>query len=393
MTTANISKKDTTSLKEQLEKLAAQGFTGKLEISAIQRKWDIFFCLGRLAWATGGDFPQRRFRRVWRQHGLQNGNKMLSEFSLMKSRSAICEHYEFFRTAAKQNQFDRRRITAIVGSNCQEVFFDILQQEAWELLSYQALPETGLDKTSLLMSGLLWPKQVFPEAYQEWLAWQKAGLQNISPHQIPAIAQPQKLQQMTSPGTYSVLTKAIDGRRSLWDLAIATQKELWRLGKALLPYIQQGIIKLKTVEAADGDEDTTGAIASVGQSATPPSKPFCIACIDDSSYIHQQMEHIATQVGWRFVAIEDSVKAVPILLESSPDLIFLDLVMPVANGYEVCAQIRRVEVLKSVPVVILTSQGGVINNTRARLAGANAFLNKPIQPAQIIAIAQRLVSQ
>ena len=395
MTTANVPRKSSAYLKEQLDQQAEKGFTGKLEVTATNSKWDLFFCLGRLVWATDSQYPNRRFRRIWQQTYPRILQNLPKNFPDSYKQSVICQYYEFLRTTAKQKKLTQESIYAIVRSNSQEVLFDILQHESWETLTYQALPEKGLDKASILMSSLLWPRQIFPEAQKEWLSWQQVGLQDISPHQVPTISQPEKLQQMTAPTTYQVLVKAIDGRRSLRDLAIATSKELWRLGKSLLPYVRQGVIELKTLE------DTVGAIAYSRQSQTTTteskpnqqSKPIYIACIDDSVQIQKQMQHIANQEGWRFVGIQNSVQTLPKLLESPPDLIFLDLVMPIANGYEICAQIRRVKALQSIPIIILTSQDGAINQARARLVGTNSFLSKPIQPDKIRNIVQQYIFQ
>ena len=388
MTTTPLPEQNTACLSQQLQKYAQQGFTGKLDITAKDWHWTLFFCLGRLVWATGGQHPHRRFRRLWQQ----NCPQVLPN---RRDRSngkhpAICANYELFRTLVKQGQLQPGTIQAMVRDNCQEVCFDILQQETLETLVYQASPDGGLEKVSTLMSGLLWPRQVFPAAYQEWMDWQAAGLQQISPHEVPIIAQPEKLQQMTSATTYQVLAKAIDGRRSLRDLAIATNKPLWRLGKSLLPYFRHHVLQRTTVP------DYSSAIASPRIStptanANQQKQTFRIACIDDSAHIQKQMQQITSHAGWQFVEIQDAVKAVPNLLESMPHLIFLDLVMPIANGYEVCAQIRRVKTLKSIPVVILTSQDGTLDRMRAHFVGANAFLTKPIQPAQVLEVAQKYI--
>jgi chemotaxis family two-component system response regulator PixG len=401
MTATNLPEQNTAYLNQQLEKYAQQGFTGRLDIAAVDRSWNLFFCLGRLVWATDSCYSNRRFRRVWQQTCPQVLPNLSGENIRSKQQTAICANYELFRTIAKQGQLSQESIQAMVRRNCHEVFFDILQQEGVETLFYQASPDGGLEKVSTLMSGLLWPRQIFPYAYQEWMDWQAAGLQEISPHEVPSIAQPEKLQQMTAATTYQVLEKAIDGRRCLRDLAVATNKQLWRLGKSLLPYFRQRVIKLTTVS------DFSSAIASpristptkipqqLQQQPTPSKTSYQsqperrIACIDDSAHIQKQMQHIVSQAGWQFIEIQDSIKALPSLLESLPHLIFLDLVMPIANGYEVCAQIRRVRALQSIPVVILTSQDGTIDRMRARFVGANAFLSKPIQPERVLAIAQQ----
>ncbi|MFP3436004.1 response regulator, partial [Paraburkholderia sp. SIMBA_061] len=71
-----------------------------------------------------------------------------------------------------------------------------------------------------------------------------------------------------------------------------------------------------------------------------------IACVDDSPQTQKMIETIAQALGYDFLPIYESVEALPTLIEKKPRLIFLDLVMPVVNGYELAHQIRRVEALK-----------------------------------------------
>jgi chemotaxis family two-component system response regulator PixG len=101
------------------------------------------------------------------------------------------------------------------------------------------------------------------------------------------------------------------------------------------------------------------------------------------------MSQILTQAGYRCINVQDPVKALPILLEHKPGLIFLDLVMPVANGYEICGQIRRVSVFKDTPVIILTSNDGIVDRVRAKMVGSSGFLAKPIERSKVLAILQR----
>jgi two-component system, chemotaxis family, response regulator PixG len=101
------------------------------------------------------------------------------------------------------------------------------------------------------------------------------------------------------------------------------------------------------------------------------------------------MERILTEAGYGFVGIQDSIQALPTLIERKPSLIFLDLVMPVANGYEICAQIRRVSQFKDIPIVILTSNDGIIDRVRAKMVGSSGFLAKPVDADKVLAIARR----
>ena len=65
-------------------------------------------------------------------------------------------------------------------------------------------------------------------------------------------------------------------------------------------------------------------------------------------------------------------------------MIFLDIGMPIVNGYEICTQVRRVEKLKHIPIVFLTGNDGIIDRVRAKVSGANDFISKPIEIEKII---------
>lgn len=67
------------------------------------------------------------------------------------------------------------------------------------------------------------------------------------------------------------------------------------------------------------------------------------------------------------------------------DLILLDIMMPGATGLEVLEQIRGIERLKSIPVVILTAKGQDADRQAALSLGANDFLIKPFSPKKLLA--------
>ncbi|NEQ50040.1 MAG: response regulator, partial [Leptolyngbya sp. SIO3F4] len=97
--------------------------------------------------------------------------------------------------------------------------------------------------------------------------------------------------------------------------------------------------------------------------------------------------------GYQTHCIQDSLRAIAVLLSKKPALIFLDLVMPDTNGYELCSQLRRISCFKETPVVILTGNDGMIDRVRARMVGASAFLSKPIDPHQVLSVVERQLSK
>ncbi|KYC35821.1 hypothetical protein WA1_05865 [Scytonema hofmannii PCC 7110] len=121
----------------------------------------------------------------------------------------------------------------------------------------------------------------------------------------------------------------------------------------------------------------------------PELKSPLIAYIDDSRSDSLKMAYILTKSGYRCINIQESVSALTTLLENKPSLIFLDLVMPIANGYEICAQIRRVSALNNTPVIILTSNDGIVDRVRAKMVGSSGFLAKPITTEKVLKIIQK----
>jgi two-component system, chemotaxis family, response regulator PixG len=114
-----------------------------------------------------------------------------------------------------------------------------------------------------------------------------------------------------------------------------------------------------------------------------------IIYIDDSPRDSRSMCTIVEALGYRYSNISDPLQALPLLIEYKPKLIFLDLVMPIANGYEICAQIRRITALKQVPIIIVTSNDGIADRVRAKLVGASGFLGKPIQQKKVARVLKK----
>jgi two-component system, chemotaxis family, response regulator PixG len=79
------------------------------------------------------------------------------------------------------------------------------------------------------------------------------------------------------------------------------------------------------------------------------------------------------------------------LIQNKPDLIFLDLIMPAINGYEICERIRKTSLLENVPVIILSSRDGSFEHKRAKLSGANGFLGKPIRSSSVVEILDKYI--
>ncbi|EKU98586.1 response regulator containing a CheY-like receiver domain and a GGDEF domain [Leptolyngbya sp. PCC 7375] len=114
-----------------------------------------------------------------------------------------------------------------------------------------------------------------------------------------------------------------------------------------------------------------------------------VVYVDDNPTDSQVMAEILQNAGYSYVNISDPLQALPQLLELKPQIIFLDLVMPMANGYELCSQIRRITGFKKTPIVIVTNNNGIIDRLRSKFVGAYGFLHKPIREKRVLAMLKK----
>ncbi|NEZ59867.1 response regulator transcription factor [Adonisia turfae] len=119
---------------------------------------------------------------------------------------------------------------------------------------------------------------------------------------------------------------------------------------------------------------------------TTTSSQSRVVYVDDSPVDSQVMAEIVRGAGYEYDNITEPLDAIPILLELRPKVIFLDLVMPFTNGYEVCAQIRRISTFRTTPIIIVTNNDGIIDRIRARIVGASGFFSKPVKKKRVLKV-------
>lgn len=81
------------------------------------------------------------------------------------------------------------------------------------------------------------------------------------------------------------------------------------------------------------------------------------------------------------------------MLTHRPNLIFLDLVMPNTNGYELCAQLRKLSFFRDTPIVILTGNDGIVDKAHAQLVKASDFLSKPVNSETVLRTIHKCLEQ
>lgn len=221
---------------------------------------------------------------------------------------------------------------------------------------------------------------------ESWHSWSQTGLARFSPNLAPILRQPKQLQKIVSPAAYENFVKLINGKRTLRDLALKMKQDVLSLSHYLLRYVLVGIIELIEIP------DLSLKVSQIKNDLmVQPAKTIAplIACVDDSRQICKMVEGIITANDMRFLGIQDPIKILPTLIEQKPDLIFLDLIMPITSGYEICCQLRRVPVFANTPIIILTSNDGIFDRVRSKVAGSTDFMSKPIAADKMMAVVHK----
>ena len=368
------------SLIEQLRGYGRKQFTGKLELHSIKNyKWSIYYCHGRLVWASGGEHHHRRWHRLVGKYKLPIDFGKISFRTIEEIR---LWDYHVMVILMKRMVLTREQIAPIIESFIQEILFDIIQCAANDQITYYCDFGDVITPTICLINA----EEALEHTYQEWLIWRKAGIADFSPNLAPWIKRPNQLQEEASELTYKTLITVLDGRRSLRELSVWMKKDLSTLVQSLMVYYHRGLVGLAEVN------DIEYPIASIAQSTRNESPQLSektriqkklevisrplIACVDDSNQVCATIEQIVSGFGFGFLGIRDSINVLPLLVEHKPEMVILDLVMPIVGGYELCTQIRRIPDFKDTPILILTSNDTLLDRLRSRFVGATAFISK-----------------
>jgi two-component system, chemotaxis family, response regulator PixG len=373
-------------------------FTGKFNItSSFSRSWNLHFFLGKLVGDSGGMHPLRRWLR---QTARYCTNLTVDARKIYSCEEVKEGNYEPNKNLLAKGSIVREEALNLANGSIIEILFEIFAEEnkvdanTERILNYSLIPQA----VNLTDVPLVWVKleSLWQEAETIWQDWCRKGLRQYSPNLVPQIVNPTRLQQLVSPLAFTRLTQLIDGKHTLRDLAITVKQEVSALTASLLIYIQEDLMNL--VEVGDLDFSQESLASSLIKHTTLASetsrisnsaidrekKKFLIAHIDDNPLDIQIMGQIIREAGHDYVNVQNPMLSISTLLKEVPDLIFLDLVMPVANGYEVCAQLRRISLFQETPIIILTSSDGIVDRVRAKMVNSTAFINKPIEQDKVL---------
>jgi len=116
-----------------------------------------------------------------------------------------------------------------------------------------------------------------------------------------------------------------------------------------------------------------------------------ILVVDDETFILRSLQFVLKKTGHHIVTAANGEEALDKAREEKPALMFLDIMMPKKDGFEVCRQIKEDPELKDIYIVMLTAKGRDRDKQKGLELGADEFLTKPFIPSQVFQKVEKIL--
>jgi twitching motility two-component system response regulator PilG len=118
-----------------------------------------------------------------------------------------------------------------------------------------------------------------------------------------------------------------------------------------------------------------------------------VMIVDDSVTIRRTAESLLKREGYTVITAEDGFQALSKVVDEHPDIIFLDIMMPRLDGYQICSIIKNNSLFKNTPVIMLSSKDGIFDKVRGKLVGSEKYVTKPFTKEDLVEAINQCVSR
>ncbi len=118
-----------------------------------------------------------------------------------------------------------------------------------------------------------------------------------------------------------------------------------------------------------------------------------VMVVDDSQTIRRSAETLLSREGYSVITAEDGYEALAKIADHHPEIIFVDIMMPRLDGYQVCALIKANPKFAKTPVIMLSSRDGLFDRARGRIVGSDQYLTKPFTKDELVNAVQAYVKK
>jgi twitching motility two-component system response regulator PilG len=348
-------------------------FALRYSSSAPRQCWFVFFLNGQIVYATDRDRSLLRLRDYLRRYRIEIDLEQIP-VSTWATHNAL--EYAYLWALLEDRILTPAQGRSIIQSIVHETLFDLLSlgqgsfifERGAALAPHLTTLESGSLVTKIMQQVQEW-KQLHPHIQ--------------SPDRYLAIADVKGLRQGLPAATTHKIEQWVDGKTSLRQLARYLNRDILTVGRAVYPCVKHGWIQIHAPKIIGN------AVATDNSQLFSLTKMPAIACIDDAIAICKTVETILQQQGYTVMSCSDPLQAFSLLFHQPPDLILCDIAMPVLDGYELCAMLRRSSAFRQTPIIMLTGKDGFIDRVRARMVGSTDYLTKPFTDSELLMLIEK----
>ena len=121
-----------------------------------------------------------------------------------------------------------------------------------------------------------------------------------------------------------------------------------------------------------------------------------ILIVDDEPFIRQLLELTLEELedeGVELLIAANGDEALEFISNEHPCLVFLDVMMPKMNGFEVCHKVKNELGMTDIYIVLLTAKGQEFDKEKGREVGADRYMTKPFNPDEVLAMAREITGK
>ncbi len=149
--------------------------------------------------------------------------------------------------------------------------------------------------------------------------------------------------------------------------------------------------ELKPTPEQNSIAESTGSLSvTISSLSKKPVKSFGrILVVDDSASVRTQMDIYLSKRKFNIELAESAEQAISFVSEQKFNMIFLDVIMPGADGYQTCKVIKSIESAKETPVIMLTSKNNPIDKIHGIMSGCDEYIVKPVKSSELTELLKR----
>jgi len=109
-----------------------------------------------------------------------------------------------------------------------------------------------------------------------------------------------------------------------------------------------------------------------------------VLIVDDEPDILKTVIFRLKKAGYQIITAEDGETGMELARKEKPDLVLLDVRLPLIDGYEVCQRLKSDDNFKKIPVIFLTASAADEIADKTKASGANDYIIKPFEPEELL---------